>query len=646
MKKNITYYIILFISYLFSYDNFNQSFGTINIDNNVIDSPFIGGFNKPKIQWIDWDGDNDTDLFLLDEDGCIKVFENYSNDSFFSYHLVESCFSNINNINWFYFADFDLDSDFDLITQDSENLDMLLYYQNTNNIYQEISNVSDSLGNNIVIQSVMTPTFADIDNDNDLDFFVGNVVGTISFYENVGLIGGMPTYNFVTNFWEEIYIVGSSQQRHGASAIAFIDLDNDNDLDLAWGDYYQQSLYIINNIGNENFPNMDSENIINQYPIETPVLTAGLNMPSFTDIDEDGDSDLFVTVMSGAYGYQLINNFYFYENVSINEISDFQFITDNFISTFDALSDVNPEFFDYDNDNDMDMIIGTDFDPSSFPWVGKLMLFENIGLDQNNEPVWLLIDDEYLGDGIGNNLCPSTVDIDADGDFDLFVGNFNGTLQFFENAGSNENPDYNFIEYVPNIDLSGYSTPEFIDVDNDNDYDLLLGDMNGTIYFYENMGNQEYYDFYLITDNYHNIDVNFRSSPLAYDYDSDGDLDLYVGSGSNDLIVYENHNNSFDIDINSSIYNLGKSISPSIYYGSDNKGLVIGLSTGGMYYIPICNSDFNSDNSIDVIDVVLLILHILDNSQNISDQECLDLNNDLAVDILDVVHLINGILNI
>ena len=36
----------------------------------------------------------------------------------------------------------------------------------------------------------------------------------------------------------------------------------------------------------------------------------------------------------------------------------------------------------------------------------------------------------------------------------------------------------------------------------------------------------------------------------------------------------------------------------------------------------------------------------LDNSQNISDQECLDLNNDLAVDILDVVHLINGILNI
>ena len=321
MKKNITYYIIIFISYLFSYDNFNQTFGTMNIDDNVIDSPFIGGFNKPKIQWIDWDDDNDTDLFLLDEDGCIKVFENHSSDWSYNYHLVESCFSNINNINWFYFADYDLDSDFDLITQDSENLDMLLYYQNTNNIYQEISNVSDGSGTNIVIQSVMTPTFADIDNDNDLDFFVGNVVGTISFYENVGLIGGMPTYNFITNFWEDIYIVGSSQQRHGASAIAFIDLDNDNDLDLAWGDYYQQSLYIINNNGNENSPNMDSENVINQYPIESPVLTAGLNMPSFTDVDEDGDSDLFVTVMSGAYGYQLINNFYFYENVSTNEIS-------------------------------------------------------------------------------------------------------------------------------------------------------------------------------------------------------------------------------------------------------------------------------------------------------------------------------------
>jgi hypothetical protein len=67
----------------------------------------------------------------------------------------------------------------------------------------------------------------------------------------------------------------------------------------------------------------------------------------------------------------------------------------------------------------LDLIIGTDFDPTDFPWVGKLVLFENIGLDENNEPIWSLIDDSYLGDGLGNNLSPVIVDIDNDNDFDL-----------------------------------------------------------------------------------------------------------------------------------------------------------------------------------------------------------------------------------
>ena len=650
MKKCSTYYILFFFTLLYPYENFNQTFGTMVIDDNQIESPFVGGFNKPKIQWIDWDSDNDFDLFLLDEDGCIKLFENRLLNGNYDYYLKDSCFKNINDITWFYFGDFDSDYDFDLVTQDSNNLDMMTYYKNINNQFIELSNIQDDFGNNISIQSVMTPTFADIDNDSDLDFFVGNVVGTISFYENIGMVNEIPVYNFITNYWEEIYIVGSSQQRHGASAISFIDLDNDNDLDLAWGDYYQQSLYIVNNVGDEYEPNMDNINIINQYPIDNPLITAGLNMPSFVDIDYDGDHDLFVTVMSGAYGYQLINNFYFYENNPVNGTSEFDFITNNFLDTFDALSDVNPEFFDYDNDNDMDLIVGTDFDPSNFPWSGKLILFENTGNDINNEPSWLLIDDEYLGNNLGNNLSPSTVDIDLDGDFDLFIGDFNGTLQFFENMGDATYPNFNFIEFIEGVDLSGYSTPEFIDVDDDNDYDLLLGNMNGNICLYENIGTPYIYDFEYITCDYQDINVFFRSSPLSYDYDSDGDIDLYVGSGNNDLPFYENHselnNNAYILNEEISIYNIGKNIFPSIFHSENVRALVLGLSTGGMYFIPLCSSDFNYDNSIDVIDVVLLILYILDLHSNDLDQNCLDLNGDINIDILDVVVLIDYILEL
>ena len=111
---------------------------------------------------------------------------------------------------------------------------------------------------------------------------------------------------------------------------------------------------------------MDINNIGNQYPPENPIVSAGLNMPSFSDIDLDGDKDLFITVLSGAYGFQLINNFYFYDNISTGYEPTFQEITSNFINTFDLLSDINPEFVDIDNDSDMDLILGTDFDPSDF----------------------------------------------------------------------------------------------------------------------------------------------------------------------------------------------------------------------------------------------------------------------------------------
>ena len=63
---------ILIIIFSFSLAlEINTDFGTFIIDDVSIEKPFLGGFNKPKIQWIDWDNDNDNDLFVLDEDGLI-----------------------------------------------------------------------------------------------------------------------------------------------------------------------------------------------------------------------------------------------------------------------------------------------------------------------------------------------------------------------------------------------------------------------------------------------------------------------------------------------------------------------------------------------------------------------------------------------
>ena len=68
---------ILFCSTLLLSQSFviEQNFAQINIGDISYDKPFLGGFNKPKVQWLDWDYDGDDDLFLLDEDGCIKYYE-------------------------------------------------------------------------------------------------------------------------------------------------------------------------------------------------------------------------------------------------------------------------------------------------------------------------------------------------------------------------------------------------------------------------------------------------------------------------------------------------------------------------------------------------------------------------------------------
>ena len=45
--------------------------------------------------------------------------------------------------------------------------------------------ILDIEGNIVESDPVMVPTFVDIDGDDDLDFFTGNVIGTVAFYENL-----------------------------------------------------------------------------------------------------------------------------------------------------------------------------------------------------------------------------------------------------------------------------------------------------------------------------------------------------------------------------------------------------------------------------------------------------------------------------
>ena len=629
--------------------NFQNNAASIDYNSQIYDNPFTGGINYARISWFDWDQDGDIDLFLLDEDLHFKYFENIGNQYNQNFILVDHPINDINGVGWFYISDMNDNGNIDLITQSSLNPSHVMFFEFNGIEFEYISLLYKNDDSPLNNTSVMTPTFADIDNDGDLDFFSGNINGTVNFFNNIGLSDNLPVFEFSTSFWQDIIITGPSlERRHGASAIKFIDLDGDQDLDLAWGDYFQRSLYIIWNIGTPQIPIMDSENFFYQYPPNDPVYTSGQNMPSFTDIDGDGDMDLFVTILGGDGPIQLNDNFIMYENIGTSSNPIYEHSTNNFLGTLDLFSDVVPTFIDINDDGISDFFAGQDYTTESFPTQGRLFYFEN---NISDDLVYTLQDSAYLGLEVGLSIAPEFIDIDNDNDFDLFIGEYNGKIKYYRNDGNSTTPNFINVGYLSDIDLGFFSVPEFCDIDNDGDYDLFIGNYNGQIYFYENIGDSQNFEF---VESFFEISIDSnvkRSAPEFIDFDNDGDFDLLLGTEENGLILYWNigteNNPMFVEDSCLEIPYMGSNIKPSLINSQSflDIELVAGVSTGGfMYYSITPYTDLNFDYSVDISDITIIINKILTSQEN--DILCLaDTYHDGNLDVLDILTMIKNLIN-
>ena len=162
---------IILSSLLFAFDlQFNETLIEVIHESETLNHPFSGGLNKPRIQWIDWDDDNNDDLFILDEDGYIRYMENISIESGFKFIIRKTNMFEIYAGGWFFIADFDGDDDLDIITQNEIDLQQASYYRNNDGMMEYVDNLS------VISDPTMTPTFADIDNDGDLDFFTATTL--------------------------------------------------------------------------------------------------------------------------------------------------------------------------------------------------------------------------------------------------------------------------------------------------------------------------------------------------------------------------------------------------------------------------------------------------------------------------------------
>ncbi|MBX7043900.1 MAG: T9SS type A sorting domain-containing protein [Ignavibacteria bacterium] len=568
---------------------FIQRFDGIRFNVNGTESPapFNGGMNNARYQLVDIDADGDKDLFTFDSDTSLYFYRNTGTPQVPAFKLISNRYQALSFNNWFAFADMDGDSDFDLFTGGADQT--VKYYRNSGTpanalfelIIPELRTVTDTV---IYSEANCVPTLCDIDNDGDKDFFTGQSLGTITYYENIGGSSGF-SFKFISDFWQNLIIISPAfDNRHGANSIEFVDIDNDLDFDLFWGDLFSKGIYFIRNDGNPAQPNVVIVDSL--YPHNSPYISSGYNSTRFVDMDADGDKDLFISVL---YLSQNSKNFSYYRNDGTSSSPVYTRITDNYLNNVDVGGNSNiafanvrggestpdlfigndfarlsffsnsgltgapefsleadslnilsesfnysPAFGDLDGDGDQDMILGSYIKDS-------LWFFRNAGTSTNFSFVLEARGHQIGLTTIGQSSTPALVDIDGDSDLDLFIGGTNGRIIYYENTGSPNSFTFTFrSNFYSNIDAGDESIPRFTDIDNDGDKDLFIGKQDGKISFYRNTGDPNSPSFALVSDTFGNINVDRNSCPDFFDYDADGDKDLFVGNSKGGIFFFRN----------------------------------------------------------------------------------------------------------
>jgi len=319
--------------------------------------------------------------------------------------------------------DIDHDDDVDIIAVNSLNL---FWYEND----QNISFIKHTISSNIFWGSVFA---VDMDSDNDIDIVTSSSSEfEIAWYENDG------NQNFTQN------TIPSSSMI--LNCIFTIDIDDDNDIDILTSTYSASMLYLYINDGDSNF----TETII-----DSTLINAGSVFA--IDLDEDNDLD----IISATSSYSNSNYLKWYENIN-----------DEFLEHELPLGNWQPRSvycidFDYDSDVDILLALGDAWNSD------KVILYENQGFQNSyNFEEHVLVNEEYCISGL---LGITAADYDNDDDIDIIISEVYDlapqseyrTIWLCVNDGFG-NMTLNCISLC-NAGLQLWS----IDVDNDTDTDLV-----------------------------------------------------------------------------------------------------------------------------------------------------------------------------
>ncbi len=280
----------------------------------------------------------------------------------------------------------------------------------------------------------------------------------------------------------------------------FIDVNGDgwDDIFISNGPYGSQDNMLYINNKNGTFTTISSDDIVSD--------NSRSDGTSFADVDNDGDLDAYVV----TYGFGGTGNLnLFYRN---NGDGSFTYEPANALGLVFSYSEMGT-WVDINNDQYLDMYF-----TNSYLDLGN-SYFENQG-----DGTFLEIDNLSI---TNENLATRSVDwidYDNDGDSDLFLTNENSsTNSLFRNDGPNNFVQMDGISIV--LDFKNSAGSSWADVDNDGDFDLFVANWEGqnNQLFINNDG--------VFTEQNGSIIASGGGSSFGSsfgDMDNDGDMDLFV----------------------------------------------------------------------------------------------------------------------
>jgi hypothetical protein len=346
--------------------------------------------------------------------------------------------------------------------------------------------------------------FADIDNDGDLDIYVSNRGSTAS--------GGQPSRFFINKGGLQGGTVGFFQE----------------ETNTRWG-----ALVSV--------PSGDQILGSNQGPFRDFTCDC-----DFADLDDDGDLDLF----HSSYGPGIGGN-----RDSRIFLNDGTGVFDELYPWANSGADIRThtldmDIIDFDQDFDLDIVMSS---RNSQARVYMNNTINGIGTRLFNDITqFALINQGATLSGGANYEC-EPADVDGDGDFDIWMKNYNGnTDRLLRNDGFTPGSGFSFTQmnsWIKGDPVVDENEIDFIDYDGDGDLDAFVANFSGTNYFYQsglaqglNPSSQGYYHRTGTTSggslaSWFELPNNFNGNTTldgeAADMDNDGDPDLLLGNDGN-----------------------------------------------------------------------------------------------------------------